>query len=120
MLQRAETTTGEIVAWMKLHEGDKKVPIVWNTLRTWHYISKAEANHMKAVMEEWRIHEEKQGRITKAARAKRDLERQWEQHEQRECYTYGAYNAYDPYPAEVDYRMETMSQPVLRSGRGWR
>ena len=120
MLQRAETNNGETVAWIKLHEGDQKLPIVWNTLRTWDYIIEVEAAHMKRVMENWRVHEEKEGRVTKAAQAKRDLERQWEQHKRRECYTYGTYNGHDPYPAEVDYRMETMSQPVLRSGRGWR
>ena len=119
MLQKAVTSKGKTVAWIKLHEGDEKVPILWNTLRTWDYISEAEAEHMKAVLEEWRIHEEKEGRVTKAAKAKRDLEMQWAQHEQRQCYTYGTYNTGDPYSGAGNYGTETMLQPVLRSGRDW-
>ena len=112
---------GEKIVWIKLHEGNTLVPIAWDKLITWKYITGKEAEQNKELMERWNEYETKRSQLQRkgpkvpAPPSDGGFQSRWERYEER-IRKRGTQEALGQDSTD---RVTTRQQP-LRSFRVWR
>ena len=81
------TNQGEKIVWIKLHEGNTLVPIAWDKLLSWKYITGKDADARRERMQRWAEFENKRkqpyGTATQLPPADGGLADRWKQYEER-------------------------------------